>query len=52
MKSGSKTDSGKERNMAAFNRNYSLYSEKHESSLEKHTEWGLVLMHPYKGKQM
>ena len=38
--------------MATFNRIYSLYSDRYESSLEKRYEWGLVLMPSYKTKQM
>lgn len=36
--------------MATLNRNYSLYSETRESSLEKHNEWGLDFMRSYKVK--
>lgn len=38
--------------MATLNRNYSLYSETRESSLEKHNEWGLDFMRLYKVKPM
>lgn len=38
--------------MAALNRNNRLYSESRESSLEKHTEWGLDFMRLYKAKPM
>ena len=36
--------------MATLNRNYSLYSETRESSLEKHNEWGLDFMRSNKVK--
>ena len=42
----------RKRDMATFNRIYSLYSDRYESSLEKRYEWGLVLMPSYKTKQM
>ena len=42
----------RKRDMATFNRIYSLYSDRYESSLEKRSEWGLVLMPSYKTKQM
>ena len=38
--------------MATLNRNYSLFSESRESSLEKHTEWGFDFMRSYKAKPM
>ena len=38
--------------MATLNRVYSLYSDRYESSLEKRSEWRLVLMPSYKTKQM
>ena len=38
--------------MATLNRIYSLYSDRYESSLEKRSEWRLVLMPSYKTKQM
>lgn len=38
--------------MATLNRSYSLYSESRESSLEKHTEWGLDFMRSYKDRPM
>lgn len=38
--------------MATLNRNCSLYSESHEASLEKQTEWGLDFMRAYKAKAM
>lgn len=38
--------------MATLNRIYSLYSNRYESSLEKRSEWRLVLMPSYKTKQM
>ena len=43
-------DPGKGKDMATLNRNYSLYSETRESSLEKHNEWGLDFMRLYKVK--
>ena len=42
----------KEQDMATMNRKYSLYSVCYESSLEKRSERGLILMPTYKTKQM
>ena len=38
--------------MATLNRNYSLYSESRESSLDKHNEWGFDFMRSNKVKPM
>ena len=38
--------------MTTMNRNYCLYSESYESSLQKNSEWGFDFMRSFKDRQM
>ena len=43
---------GKERDMTTMNRNYCLYSESYESSLQSKSEWMFNFMRSFKDRQM
>ena len=43
---------GKERDMTTMNRNYCLYSENYESSLQSKSEWMFNFMRSFKDRQM
>ena len=43
---------GKERDMTTMNRNYYLYSESYESSLQSKSEWMFNFMRSFKDRQM
>lgn len=43
---------GKDRDMTTTNRNYCLYSESYESSLQSKSEWMFNFMRSFKDRQM
>ena len=51
-RSGSSSRKGKERDMTTMNRNYYLYSESYESSLQSKSEWMFNIMRSFKDRQM